>query len=333
MASMKKLEFLQLNLFISFLFLLLLIQAMAELHWLEHPANTDGSLSILVVGDWGRRGMYNQSQVAHQMGIIGERLNIDFVVSTGDNFYDNGLAGVDDPAFEESFTNVYSAPSLQKMWYNVLGNHDYRGDALAQLSPILKQKDSRWICLRSYIVNTEVAEFFFVDTTPFQDMYFTNPKDHSYDWRDVLPRKDYLSSVLEDLDSALKESSAKWKIVVGHHTIKSAGHHGNTVELELQLLPILQANNVDFYLNGHDHCLEHISSSDSPLQFLTSGGGSKSWRGDVNWWNPNELKFYYDGQGFMAMQITQTEVWIQFFDIFGNILHMWSASKPLFSIM
>ncbi len=39
---------------------------------------------------------------------------------------------------------------------------------------------------------------------------------------------------------ALKESTAKWKIVVGHHTIKSAGHHGNTDELVVQLLPILQ---------------------------------------------------------------------------------------------
>lgn len=52
------------------------------------------------------------------MGIIGEKLNIDFVVSTGDNFYDDGLTGVDDPAFEESFINVYKAPSLQKNWYN-----------------------------------------------------------------------------------------------------------------------------------------------------------------------------------------------------------------------
>ncbi|KAH0692252.1 hypothetical protein KY285_019349 [Solanum tuberosum] len=236
---------------------------MAELHRLEHPVNTDGLISFMVVGDWGRRGTFNQSQVAQQMGIIGEKLNIDFVVSTGDNFYDDGLTGVDDPAFEESFTNVYTAPSLQKNWYNVLGNHDYRGDALAQLSPILKQKDNRWICMRSYIVNTDVAEFFFVDTTPFQDMYFTTPKDHTYDWRNVMPRKDYLSLVLKDLDSALRESSAKWKIVVGHHTIKSAGHHGSSEELGVHLLPILQANNVDFYLNGHDHCLEHISSSDS----------------------------------------------------------------------
>lgn len=52
------------------------------------------------------------------MGIVGEKLKIDFIISTGDNFYDNGLTGVDDAAFFESFVNIYTAPSLQKQWYN-----------------------------------------------------------------------------------------------------------------------------------------------------------------------------------------------------------------------
>lgn len=51
------------------------------------------------------------------MGRIGEELDIDFVVSTGDNFYDNGLKGEHDPAFIDSFTNIYTAKSLQKQWY------------------------------------------------------------------------------------------------------------------------------------------------------------------------------------------------------------------------
>lgn len=55
-----------------------------------------------------------------QMGRIGEKLDINFVVSTGDNFYDNGLSGEDDPAFEESFSKIYTAQSLQKQWY--IGN-------------------------------------------------------------------------------------------------------------------------------------------------------------------------------------------------------------------
>uniref|UniRef100_A0A2K1R8J6 Uncharacterized protein n=1 Tax=Populus trichocarpa TaxID=3694 RepID=A0A2K1R8J6_POPTR len=86
--------------------------------------------------------------------------------------------------------------------------------------------DSKWLCLRSFIViisktifrnynfnnfksfpGAEIAEFFFVDTTPFVNKYFN------------------------DMDLALKESAAKWKIVGGHHAIKSAGRHGSTVEL------------------------------------------------------------------------------------------------------
>jgi tartrate-resistant acid phosphatase type 5 len=41
--------------------------AAAELTRMEHPAKNDGSLSLLVVGDWGRKGTYNQSRVAEQV--------------------------------------------------------------------------------------------------------------------------------------------------------------------------------------------------------------------------------------------------------------------------
>ncbi|KAH6776427.1 Calcineurin-like metallo-phosphoesterase superfamily protein [Perilla frutescens var. hirtella] len=267
------------------------------------------------------------------MGIIAEKMDIDFVISTGDNFYDDGLIDANDIAFDQSFTNIYTAPTLQKMWYNVLGNHDYRGDALAQLSPILKARDSRWFCMKSFILDTDIAELFFIDTTPFQDKYFTDPKDHVYDWRGVLPRDKYLSTLLQDLELALIESKAKWKIVVGHHTIKSASHHGNTQELVEKLLPILEANGVDLYINGHDHCLQHISSSDSPLQFLTSGGGSKAWKGEYNWPNPKEMNFFYDGQGFMTLHITLNQISINFYDIFGNLLHTWCAPRSFTSTL
>ncbi|XP_010513921.1 PREDICTED: purple acid phosphatase 8-like [Camelina sativa] len=300
----------------------------AELPRLVQPPKPDGTLSFLVVGDWGRRGSYNQSQVALQMGKIGKDINIDFLISTGDNFYDDGIISPYDSQFQDSFTNIYTASSLQKPWYSVLGNHDYRGSVSAQLSPILRDLDCRWICLRSYVVNAELVDIFFVDTTPFVDKYFDEPKDHVYDWRGVLPRNKYLTNLLTDVDVALQESMAKWKIVVGHHTIKSAGHHGVTIELEKQLLPILEANEVDLYINGHDHCLEHISSINSGIQFMTSGGGSKAWKGDVNHeWDSQEMRFYYDGQGFMSVYISEAKLRVVFYDGFGRVLHRWSTYK------
>ncbi|KAG2558127.1 hypothetical protein PVAP13_8NG140800 [Panicum virgatum] len=219
----------------------LVVAADAELPQLEHPpSKEDRSLTLLAVGDWGRRGQFNQSLVAEQMGIIGEKMDIDFIVSVGDNFYKNGLTGVDDKAFEESFTNIYTAKSLQKPWYTILGNHDYRGDALSQLSPVLRNIDSRWICMKSFVVNAEVADFFFVDTNPFVLKYWNEPKDSTYDWRGVAPRETYIANVLKDLASALKRSKATWKIVVGHHAIRSVSEHGDTQELVQQLLPILK---------------------------------------------------------------------------------------------
>ncbi|KAJ0235395.1 Purple acid phosphatase 4 [Hirschfeldia incana] len=303
----------------------------AELTTVEQAAKSDGSISFLVIGDWGRRGLFNQTEVALQMGRIGEKMDIDFVVSTGDNIYDNGMKSIDDPAFQISFTNIYKSSSLQKPWYLVLGNHDYRGDVEAQLSPALKSIDNRWICMRSFIVDAEIAELFFVDTNPFVDDYFINSEGHNYDWRGVLPRESYLQTLLMDLETSLRESTAKWKIVVGHHAIKSASIHGNTKELESLLLPILEANNVDLYVNGHDHCLQHITTSQSPIQFLTSGGGSKAWRGYYKWTTPEDMKFFYDGQGFMSINITRTEMNIVFYDVFGNILHKWDTSKMLYT--
>ncbi|KAL6842901.1 hypothetical protein ACP4OV_027214 [Aristida adscensionis] len=315
------------------LVLLLIVVAVAgvvgaELPRVEHPPKEEGSLAVLAVGDWGRRGQFNQSLVAEQMGIIGEKMDIDFVVNVGDNFYDDGLTGVDDKAFEESFTDIYTAKSLQKPWYTILGNHDYRGDALAQLSPVLRKLDSRWICMKSFVVNADVADFFFVDTTPFVLQYWNNPKNRTYDWRGVAPRETYIANLLKDVDIALKQSKATWKIVVGHHAIRSVSEHGDTEELLQQLLPVLKDNGVDLYINGHDHCLEHISSRDSPLQYLTSGGGSKAWRGIFKP-NSDKLEFFYDGQGFMSLRLTKAEARLAFYDVAGTELYSWGLAKPV----
>ncbi|MFS8016360.1 putative Acid phosphatase [Helianthus anomalus] len=41
----------------------------AELQRFQHPVKADGSLRFLAIGDWGRRGLYNQSNVAYQVTV------------------------------------------------------------------------------------------------------------------------------------------------------------------------------------------------------------------------------------------------------------------------
>lgn len=69
----------------------------------------------------------------------------------------------------------------------------------------------------------------------------------------------------------------------------------------------------------------------SPIQFLTSGAGSKAWRGDIKGLNKQGVNFFYDGQGFMSVQLRQTEAEIAFYDVVGNVLHRWNNFKLLHS--
>ena len=70
--------------------------------------------SFLVVGDWGRDGGSNQREVAIAMGRRAEEIGARFVVTTGDNFYEDGVKSVDDPLWRTSFEDIYTAPSLHR---------------------------------------------------------------------------------------------------------------------------------------------------------------------------------------------------------------------------
>ena len=62
----------------------------------------------MVVGDWGGQDdppYYTdpEQDVATQMGEIAASMGAQFILSMGDNFYDNGVTDVDDPRFKETF--------------------------------------------------------------------------------------------------------------------------------------------------------------------------------------------------------------------------------------
>ena len=65
----------------------------------------------------------------------------------------------------------------------------------------------------------------------------------------------------------------------------------------------------------------------SGIEFLTSGGGSKAWRGMDTSADMTGLQFYYDGQGFMSISITGTTLSFQFYDALGNTLHGKTINK------
>jgi len=74
------------------------------------------------IGDWGDEAAKNVAPVMAEY-------SPEFILAIGDNFYDRGVSGIDDPQFKEKFEDTFTGESLQVPWYVCAGNHDYYGGA------------------------------------------------------------------------------------------------------------------------------------------------------------------------------------------------------------
>mmetsp|Transcript_26168 Transcript_26168/g.42889 ORF Transcript_26168/g.42889 Transcript_26168/m.42889 type:complete len:371 (+) Transcript_26168:182-1294(+) len=265
--------------------------------------------SFAAVGDWGRKGDFHQSDVANLMGLkCAERL-CDFIVSVGDNFYDNGVKNVKDSLWYTSFESIYKHTSLQAKWYVVLGNHDYRGNAQAQVD--YSMTSPRWHMPARYYQSVFDAiasdgtrvkmAMFYLDTNPFIQEYRTEDK---YTQGDLLEQD--TAQQLAWLRKALSAAGdADWKIVVAHHPVYSAAGHGDTHELIDQLQPILVQTGVDLYICGHDHDLQHIKKDESKVHYFVSGAGSET-RDEIS--ATNSLRWQSIQSGFMLFSLKTKDV-------------------------
>eukprot|EP00891_Asterochloris_glomerata_P006092 jgi/Astpho2/6092/gw1.00084.65.1_t len=234
----------------------------------------------LQVGDWGRDGQLNQTEVAQAMARIADEHAPSFIISTGDNFYESGLLSVDDTQFTTSFTDVYNSKTLhrptcavQVPWFAVLGNHVPTHPLPLQLDIGLWKRDHRWHCARTFERQhrQQEIEIFFIDTNPAIEAYQTAPfadnkggiKEQSWDEN------------LRELTAKLAASQAKWKVVVGHHPVRYSSSYALTTELLDTLEPVLEQYRVDAYFSGHEHNLQYLHREGSTVHYFVSGGGSQ----------------------------------------------------------
>lgn len=280
------------------------------------------SLNFLAFGDWGRDGASHQRDVAVQMGISAARIHSKFVVSVGDNFYEDGVQTAQDRQWQTSFEDIYTAHSLRKPWLALLGNHDYRGNPQAQLD--YAQKSRRWrMPSRYYKVSgasfgAPQVDLFMLDTSPLVNSY---RKDvHSVIRANVITQD--VDAQLRWLDEELGRSRAPWKLVFAHHTIYSGGsEHGNTEELIAQVKPILERHRVQAYINGHEHDLQHIQVG--AIDYICAGAGSEV--------RPVQAiegtRFCRSVSGFAAFRLSGDALALEFRDFEGNQIYEATLSR------
>ena len=270
------------------------------------------SLSFLAIGDWGRRGQFHQREVAVAMEKAAAELGSRFVLSVGDNFYPDGVASVTDSHWRESFEEIYAGPHLQTPWYVALGNHDYHGEPQAQLDYALTshrwKMPARYYKLGGASLGFHDLDVFCIDTTPLMSEYV----DHGI--RRVAQPADRpaVDRQLAWLDHELAGSTARWKLVYGHHTIRSGGSgHGDTPEMVEKVLPILQRHRVQAYICGHDHDLQYIINDG--LHYILTGAGSEV--RPVR--STGGTQFCAAVSGFATLQLKADELVVGFRDFTG----------------
>jgi tartrate-resistant acid phosphatase type 5 len=283
------------------------------------PAAAHAQTNFLVIGDWGRDGAGFQTSVANQMAKAAARLHAAFVVSVGDNFYEEGVQKPTDNQFKTSFEDIYKAPSLQIPWFVAIGNHDYHGNVNAEID--YSKVDPRWHMPARYFVvhepidSTTSLDLFFIDTSPFVTQYRAESAYKNLAGIDTKAQVHWL-------DSAMAASTAQWKIVIGHHPVYSSSpKHGNTPELIANIKPLLEKYHAQVYLCGHDHNLQH--SRVGAVDYFVSGGGSEARPAG----RAPYTKFSRTSPGFLAVEMSPSWLHAQFINQRGIVLD--SAAVPL----
>lgn len=250
---------------------------------------------VLAFGDFGT-GAPPQREVAAAMSAYHSRKPFTFGVTLGDNFYSTGMSGPDDERWKTWWSDLYDP--LKIPFYATFGNHDWGQPNSPAAEIVFSQRSPSWRMPAAYYTFTAGdAQFFALDT-------------------DVISEKQ-----LRWLDGALAASTARWKIVYGHHPIYSAGaHEDNNVKIE-QLLPVLRGR-VDIYLAGHDHDMQHLKP-EGRLHFFVAGTG-----GQLRTIQPGPRSlFAKSARGFAVLEILPTSLAVAFVDVQGQELYRYEIDK------
>ncbi|MHC5108325.1 MAG: purple acid phosphatase family protein [Planctomycetota bacterium] len=250
---------------------------------------------FIAIGDMGT-GHAGQFEIGAAMAERADRDGLDFIITAGDNIYENGVSSAADPQWVTKFEEPYADPALDVPFYPTLGNHDHRGDPDAQIE--YGERNPNWIMPARHYTFTRMldddtkVQFFAIDTTPMLDIFSD------------------ASAQVTWLDQSLADSDARWKIVFGHHPLFSHGPHGSQTTLINLLKPVFDRHDVDVYFAGHDHTLEMLKPRNGTHYVISGAGAGEDKAFSVAWGSDA----YYAATlgGFTYMRISRNELVIEF---------------------
>jgi len=258
----------------------------------ENTNSSKACVQLFAIGDFGARGSVQDKVRDSMADVAGGIGGVDGILALGDNLYPNGV-GPSGRNMEDNWKDVYlGKSSLKTKWYAVTGNHDWAGDA----KKMRKYKDSGGFWQMPDFFHSvkfgssgSDVEVFLLDTEIWRGGKEKSRRTEQKDW---LKRK-------------MQESSAKWKIVVGHHPIYSGGKHGGSSSVKSDLDPIMRSNGATIYFSGHDHAQQHIQVNN--VNYVVTGAGSKVSTRTSSGVPKGASKIFLKEAGFAGLSICDSE--------------------------
>jgi tartrate-resistant acid phosphatase type 5 len=286
---------------------------------LRIPSNPEAvdNITFYALGDQGDGGV-DQWEVARAMEKQAEKYGkVDFVTLLGDNFYSEQPLTLDSPEWQSKFENVYDGKYLSATpFYAVLGNHDPEtvDGRNVEIEYSRRQMGSnRWRMPALYYV----SDFGKVDGRPLVRIVFL---DTNLPLEALKTEADFLRHSF-----ASGEDGPIWKIVVGHHPVRSFGKHfaENTARSAI-IAAALEDAHVDLYLAGHDHNQQLIANGSDPVYVINGGGGAHTYA--LREKSP-DLLFSREGHGFVGVHADKQTLAIDIFDATPRTLASYTIAR------
>ncbi|KEF09012.1 MULTISPECIES: metallophosphoesterase [Streptomyces] len=284
-----------------------------------------GEYAVLITGDAGT-GKAEQYAVTAAAREICRTEGVGLAVGLGDNIYENGPESDHDSEFDEKFERPNTG--IDVPWLMVLGNHDCSGlvpgsggdPSRGDREVAYAATSRRWYMPSRYYNVTLPAgggrpdpliEFFALDTNPVASSVVQ--LDPHYRWDGP-----YMREQRRWLDTALRASRARWKVVLGHHPYLNNGKHGSAgsydgfvighytsgVHLK-ELYEEVVCGRADVIMSGHDHTLQILEPTDRTrgTRQLVCGAASKTGDGTAHFTHPAAWQDF-SRHGFMLLKVS-----------------------------
>lgn len=287
------------------------LAAQAE-DWLEHYPSMEGFTPTPMVFE-SALGSYIEASgmypVAWAMEEVCRARGCNFAAMLGDNIYPDGATlGADGISDARRFDDMLGRPFANLgggaedfTIYAMMGNHDWHISRRATEAQLRYLQQHPNFTMPGYFYSAVPrglegeVEIFVIDTemllastTVYLDGLAPDGSEvrtgEIEEWPDYVRPRGAERQMVAWLERALSQSTARWRIVMGHHALWSGG--GSKFEkahaLRALLLPAV-CRYADAYISGDDHVLEAYTddcrlvegSPEQPLPLIVSGAASK----------------------------------------------------------